>query len=72
VMGKHSGRHAFRERLQKLGIQLSNEDLDRAFERFKELCDQKKYVFDQDLEVIVEEEVSRIPQTWKLEYIKIS
>ncbi|OGW81156.1 MAG: 2-isopropylmalate synthase [Omnitrophica bacterium RIFCSPLOWO2_12_FULL_44_17] len=72
VMGKHSGRHAFRERLVKLGIVLNSEDLNRAFERFKRLCDQKKYVFDQDIEAIVEEEVSKIPETWKLEYTKIS
>ncbi|MBI3999960.1 MAG: 2-isopropylmalate synthase [Candidatus Omnitrophica bacterium] len=72
VMGKHSGRHAFRERLQKLGIQLNAAQLDQAFERFKQLSDQKKYVFDQDLEAIVEDEISRIPQTWQLEHLKIT
>ncbi|MBI4394658.1 MAG: 2-isopropylmalate synthase [Candidatus Omnitrophica bacterium] len=72
VMGKHSGRHAFRQRLQKLGIKLTPAQLDRAFERFKQLSDQKKYVFDQDLEAIVEDEISRIPQTWQLEYLKIT
>lgn len=71
VMGKHSGRHAFRERLEKLGIKLNPAQLDQAFERFKELSDQKKYVFDQDLEAIVEDQISRIPQTWQLEYLKI-
>ena len=72
VMGKHSGRHAFRERLKKLGIELNIDQLDKAFERFKKLSDQKKYVFDEDLEAIVEEEISRVPETWKLEYLKIS
>src|SRR3989338_4171097 len=72
VMGKHSGRHAFRERLQKLGIQLNAAQLDQAFERFKQLSDQKKYVFDQDLEAIVEDEISRIPQTWQLDHLKIT
>ena len=72
VMGKHSGRHAFRERLQKLGIELTGAELDRAFARFKELSDQKKYVFDEDLEAIVEEQMSRIPETWQLDYLKIS
>ena len=71
VMGKHSGRHAFRERLEKLGIKLNPSQLDRAFGRFKELSDQKKYVFDQDLEAIVEDQISKIPQTWQLEYLKI-
>jgi len=71
VMGKHSGRHAFRERLEKLGITLNPGQLDQAFQRFKELSDQKKYVFDQDLEAIVEDQISRIPQTWQLDYLKI-
>ncbi len=71
VMGKHSGRHAFRERLEKLGIKLDNDQLDQAFQRFKELSDQKKYVFDQDLEAIVEDQISRIPQTWQFDYLKI-
>ncbi|MBI4358529.1 MAG: 2-isopropylmalate synthase [Candidatus Omnitrophica bacterium] len=72
VMGKHSGRHAFRERLRKLGIKLNAAQLDEAFERFKGLSDQKKYVFDQDLEAIVEDQLGRIPETWHLEYFKIS
>ncbi len=72
IMGKHSGRHAFRERLLKLGIELDESNLNRAFERFKILCDQKKYVFDQDLEAIVEDEVNRVPEIWRLEHLKIS
>jgi len=66
VMGKHSGRHAFRDRLKKLGIELSSKDLDQAFQRFKQLADQKKYVFDQDLEAIVEDELRNVPETWRL------
>jgi len=72
VMGKHSGRHAFRDRLRKLGITLSSEQLDQAFERFKELSDQKKYVFDEDLEAIVQDQLSLVPQTWQLVHLKIS
>ena len=72
VMGKHSGRHAFRGRLEKLGIDLNPEQLDKAFERFKKLSDQKKYVFDEDLEAIVEDEISRVPETWQLDHLKIS
>ena len=72
VMGKHSGRHAFRERLQKLGIQLNTNQLDEAFERFKKLSDQKKYVFDKDLEAIVEDQINRVPETWQFEHLKIS
>jgi 2-isopropylmalate synthase len=53
VLGKHSGRHAFRERLQELGFQLEDEELQRAFKRFKDLADAKKTIFNEDLEVIV-------------------
>ncbi len=70
VMGKHSGRHAFRDRLKKLGIELGPKDLDRTFARFKQLADRKKYVFDEDLEALVEDEISHVPQTWQLEYLK--
>jgi len=61
VMGKHSGRHAFDERLKHLGFNLSKEDMNRAFVRFKELADKKKNVYDEDIEAIVAEEVLRVP-----------
>jgi 2-isopropylmalate synthase len=61
VMGKHSGRHAFDERLRHLGFNLSKEDMNKAFVRFKELADKKKNVYDEDLEAIVAEEVLRVP-----------
>ena len=69
VLGKHSGRHALKKRLEELGHKLTREELERAFERFKQLADKKKEVFDDDLEVIVEDEISAIPQTYKLDYI---
>lgn len=59
VLGKHSGRHAFRDRLVKLGYVLSDEEVDRAFARFKELADRKKYITDDDLEAIVSDEQQR-------------
>lgn len=59
VLGKHSGRHAFRERLKELGYELSDDDLNKAFERFKRLADKKKVVFDEDLEALVQDEVLR-------------
>lgn len=64
VLGKHSGRHAFDERLKKLGYSLSASELDKAFERFKRLADRKKFIYDEDLETIVEEEFIEIPETW--------
>ncbi len=71
VLGKHSGRHAFRGRLEELGYDLDSEALDAAVERVKSLADKKKKVFDEDIETIVEEEVSRIPSVYELEYFHI-
>jgi len=72
VMGKHSGRHAFRNRLQELGFELSDEELDQAFKKFKELADKKKEVFDEDLESLVMDEIIKIPRKYKLKYINIT
>jgi 2-isopropylmalate synthase len=66
VLGKHSGRHAFGQRLEQLGYALSSEDLERAFVRFKALADQKKEIFDEDLDAIVADEIIRIPEKYKL------
>lgn len=71
VLGKHSGRHAFEARLKELGFQLSKDDLDRAFGRFKEVADKKKEVFDEDLEAIVADEVYTIPEAFHLEYMNV-
>jgi 2-isopropylmalate synthase len=57
VLGKHSGRHAFADALEKLGIGLDGDRLNRAFARFKELADRKIQLTDQDLEAIVAEEL---------------
>ena len=56
VLGKHSGRHAFLDALEKMGIDARREHVDRAFARFKELADRKIQITDQDLEAIVGEE----------------
>jgi 2-isopropylmalate synthase len=70
VMGKHSGRHAFRDRLREMGYELSDEDLNKAFERFKRLADQKKEVFDEDLEAIVSDEMQQIQEVFVLKHLK--
>lgn len=56
VLGKHSGRHAFSDRLKRLGFTLKEAQIDKAFEAFKHLADKKKEVFDEDLVAIVEDE----------------
>ena len=53
VLGKHSGRHAFGDRLEELGLVVEGEDFERAFKRFKDLADAKKTIFNEDLEAIV-------------------
>jgi 2-isopropylmalate synthase len=60
VMGKLSGRHAFRQRLEELGYSLSDEEVNHAFERFKKLADQKKEIYEEDLEVIISEELAKM------------
>jgi 2-isopropylmalate synthase len=55
VMGKHSGRHAFREKLRELGFELGDNALEDAFKRFKDLADRKKHVYDEDIEALVED-----------------
>ncbi len=59
VMGKHSGRHAFREKLKELGYELGDNAIQDAFRRFKDLADKKKQIFDEDIVALVDDEVFR-------------
>ena len=59
VMGKHSGRHAFRRKLQEFGYEIEDAALDDAFRRFKDLADKKKDVFDEDIIALVDDQVVR-------------
>ncbi len=70
VLGKHSGRHAFKERLKFLGVVLKDEEVDKAFDRFKSVADQKKQVFDEDLLAIAEDEIKIFKNTWTLESLQ--
>jgi 2-isopropylmalate synthase len=69
VLGKHSGRHAFKIRLKELGFDLEGSELDKAFKRFKDLADRKKEVYDDDLLAIVKEEMTQVPETYSLDYL---
>jgi 2-isopropylmalate synthase len=71
VLGKLSGRHAFRERLKELGYRLSDTDFGLAFNRFKNLADKKRDIYDEDIESIVVEEVLRVPRRFKLVYLNV-
>jgi 2-isopropylmalate synthase len=72
VLGKHSGRNAFRTRLKELGFELSETDLNKAFLRFKDLADKKKEISDWDLEAIVKDETQQPPELYRLELVQVS
>jgi len=66
VLGKHSGRHAFKTRLKELGYVLTDEELNKTFERFKRLADQKKDIFDEDIEALISEDVTKVLEVFSL------
>ncbi len=67
VMGKHSGRRAFRQNLAELGYEdLSDEDVNVLFRRFKDLCDRKSHVTSEDIRALVDAETARVPETYQL------
>jgi len=66
VLGKHSGRHALKDRIEVMGYSLSNEELGRVFTRFKNLADVRKEIFDEDVEAIIMDEIIRIPEVYEL------
>ncbi len=72
VLGKHSGRNAFRTRLQELGYELDDQSINRAFLRFKELADKKKEITDWDLQSIVNDETQQAPEHFHLELVQVS
>jgi 2-isopropylmalate synthase len=73
VLGKHSGRHAFRDTLQKMGITIHGDALNSAFTRFKELADRKVEITDADLEAIVAEELgTSVEQAFTLEALEVA
>jgi 2-isopropylmalate synthase len=72
VLGKTSGRHAFKERLSELGYTLKEEDLNKAFASFKELADKKKDITDRDIESLVAEEQRTISEEYHLERVQVT
>ena len=71
VIGKHSGRHAFREKLADLGYDLSKDELNMLFGKFKELADKRKEILDEDIEVLIAEEILRVSDIYKLDYLNV-
>ena len=72
VLGKHSGRHAFKARLLEMGYQFSDEELQKAFTKFKDLADKKKEICDDDIEALIKDQGRAIPERFSLEYLQIS
>ena len=72
TLGKLSGRHAFKARLEELGYTLSDEEFARAFTAFKELADKKKEIGDRDIEALIAEEMRTYSETYHLEHVQVS
>jgi 2-isopropylmalate synthase len=72
VLGRHSGRHGLKSRLETLGYKLAADQLDRLYEQFLKIADKKKEVLDEDLEVIVENDLYKNGRAFELTYFHIS
>lgn len=72
VLGKHSGRHALYTHIAGMGYNLSDEELNVVFDKFKHLADRKKSILDEDIEALINEGVLRSAETFKLEYIHVA
>lgn len=71
VMGKHSGRAAFRSKLKEMGYELGDNQLEDAFTRFKALADRKKHVYDEDIEALVDENIATAHDRIKLDSLTV-
>jgi 2-isopropylmalate synthase len=72
VLGRHTGRHGFAERCKQLGYKLSKDEVEQAYQRFVEVADKKKEIFDADVAAIVNDEIRVVEQVYILEYLHVS
>jgi len=72
VLGKHSGRHALKQRYAELGYALSDEELQKTYALFSKIADEKKQVFDDDLIAILQDELSNLEETYTLETLQVT
>merc|ERR1711998_670760 len=72
VLGKHSGRHAFKQKLNEMGYNLGDNFINVAFKNFKELCDRKKEIFDKDIIALVDNKVSQKDDLIKLLLLEVT
>jgi len=71
VLGRHTGRHGFTDHCKKLGYKLSKDEIEQAYQRFLQVADKKKEVFDEDLVAIIDDEVRTVEHTFTLEYLRV-
>jgi len=71
VLGKHSGRHAFRDKLTSLGYDLTKDEVDKLFKKMKDLADKRKELQDEDIEALIAEEILRVPDIYQLVYLNV-
>ncbi|MFZ6033084.1 MAG: 2-isopropylmalate synthase [Melioribacter sp.] len=72
VLGRHSGRHGLKVRLQELGYKVTDEELQNIYKAFTELADKKKEVFDDDLRMLMGDEIQKDNDIYELEYIQVN
>jgi len=73
VLGRHTGRHGFAERCRQLGFKLSKDEIDHAYQRFLEIADKKKEIFDDDVAAIINDEIRVVVEhTYELEYLHVA
>jgi 2-isopropylmalate synthase len=72
VLGKHSGRHALKAHLEEMGYELSQDELDSTFERYKELADKKKTITDADLEALIEDQTYQSQEIFTLDGLQVA
>ncbi|MCF8044490.1 MAG: 2-isopropylmalate synthase [Desulfarculaceae bacterium] len=72
VLGKHSGKHAFKNHIGEMGYSLSEDEIDSLFEKFKQLSDRKKDIQNEDIEALINESVLRSNEIFRLEYIHVA
>lgn len=72
VLGRHSGRHGFVDRCKQLGYNLTEAEIQAAYDKFCEIADKKKEIFDEDIAAIINDEVRLVEQVYHLEYLNVT
>ncbi len=72
VLGRHTGRHGFVDRCKQLGFKLNEQETEHAYQRFLDIADKKKEVFDEDIAAIINEEIHVVEHTYDLQYLHVA